>query len=371
MARKKRSKVPAHLAARIEAFRERMAQHRLSAYLVTYPVDQLYLTEFTGEDGAVLVTADRVYLITDGRFDEQADQEAPWARKIVRRKGIGDELAKLGKRLRWRRVGFQAEHVTVTQAAAYRKALRPAALVRRRPILGDLRICKDARELAAIRRAIDVAQRGFEATRRAIRIGMTEREIAARLEFEMRRRGASGASFPTIIAEGPNSSLPHARPGDRRVRSGSVILLDWGATVDHYRSDLTRVLFVRTIPARFRRMYGAVLEAHDRAIRAVRAGVRTSDVDAAARSSLRAAGFGKAFTHSTGHGLGLDIHEAPGVGRRLPVVLKPNMVITIEPGVYVPGVGGVRIEDDVRVTEDGAEVLTSLTTDLDRMVIRG
>ncbi len=348
-----------------------MAKGRLSAYLITNRIDQIYLTGFTGEDGAAVVTADRVYLITDGRFDEQADREAPWAKKIIRSKGISDELTKLRKRLRWKRVGFQADCLTVAQLSAFRKALKPARLVRAKPIVNDLRLCKDDHELRTTRRAIEVAQDAFRATCRAIRVGMTEREIAARLEYEMQRRGASGPAFPTIVAEGANAALPHARPGDRRIRPGSAILLDWGALVDHYRSDLTRVVFVRRIPARFRRMYAAVLEAQRRAIAAVRPGTTTRAVDRAARSYLKSVGFGKAFTHSTGHGLGLDVHEAPSLGRRNPVTLKPGMVVTIEPGVYVRGIGGVRIEDDVQVTRDGAKVLSSLSADLNEMVIRG
>lgn len=348
-----------------------MARGRLSAYLITNPIDQIYLTGFTGEDGAAVITAEKVYLVTDGRFDEQADREAPWAKKILRSKSIGDELSRLGKRLRWRRVGFQADHVTVAQSLAYRKALRPAQLVRAKAIVNDLRLCKDEPELRATLRAIEVAQDAFRATCKAIRIGMTERQIAARLDYEMQRRGASGSAFPTIVAEGPNASLPHACPGDRRVRAGSAILIDWGAVVGHYRSDLTRVVFIRRIRARFRRMYAAVLEAQRRAIAAVRPGASTMAVDRAARSYLKSVGYGKAFTHSTGHGLGLNVHEAPSLSRRSPVSLRAGMVVTIEPGVYIRGVGGVRIEDDVQVTQDGVRVLTSLSADLDDMVIRG
>jgi Xaa-Pro aminopeptidase len=187
----------------------------------------------------------------------------------------------------------------------------------------------------------------------------------------MQRRGASGSSFPTIVAEGPSSSLPHYRAGDRRVREGSAILIDWGATVAHYRSDLTRVLFVRRIPPRFGRIYAAVLEAQRRAIRAIRPGATTCDVDAAARRYLTSVGYGKAFVHATGHGLGLDVHEMPSLSRRLSEPLRAGMVVTIEPGVYLPGVGGVRIEDDVLVTPQGVQVLSDPSADAAEMVIRG
>ncbi len=350
-----------------------MVEGRLAAYLVTNPVDQYYLTGFSGEDGATVIGLDGVWLITDGRFDEQADREAPWASKVVRKKSIGDELTRLARRLHWRgrHVGIQADHLSLAQASAFAKACRPARLVRAKPIVNDLRLCKDAHELRETRRAVAVAQDAFVATCRAIRIGMTERQVAARLEYEMLRRGAMGAAFPSIVAEGPNASLPHARPGDRRIRRGSLLLIDWGAVVGHYRSDLTRVVFIRTIRPRFRRMYAAVLEAQRRAIEVVRAGVSTQAVDRAARSYLKSVGYGKAFKHGTGHGLGLNVHEAPSLSRRQPVDLRAGMVVTIEPGVYVPGVGGVRIEDDILVTQGGAEVLTTLSSNLDEMVIRG
>ncbi|MBN1490574.1 MAG: aminopeptidase P family protein [Phycisphaerae bacterium] len=372
MARRKTKRaIPNHLAARLERCRARMADGRLSAYVVSAPTDQFYLAGFTGEDGVVVVTARRLYLVTDGRFTIQAAREAPWAKAIIRKAGIGAELSRLQLRHRWCRVGFQAEHATVKQAAIWRKAVSPARLTQSKPITAELRNRKDPAEVVAIRRAIDVAEAAFKVTCRTVKIGMTERQVAARLEFEMQKRGASGPSFPTIVAVGSNAALPHARPGSRRIASGSAILIDWGATVDGYRSDLTRVVFVRTIRPQFRRMYIMVHEAQRRAIAAVSSGVEARMVDRAARSYLASVGYGKAFTHSTGHGLGLDVHEGPSLARRGSATLEAGMVVTVEPGVYVPGVGGVRIEDDILVTGSGCEVLSTLSTNLDDMVIRG
>jgi Xaa-Pro aminopeptidase len=198
---------------------------------------------------------------------------------------------------------------------------------------------------------------------------MTERELAAELGHEMARLGATEPSFPIIVAEGANAAFPHAVPGDRRLREGSAVLIDWGATVDHYRSDLTRVIFIRRIPPRFRRMYLSVLAAQREGIAAIKPGVRMCDVDGKARRVLKRAGMGRQFSHGLGHGIGLDIHEAPRLSAREKEPLEAGMVVTVEPGVYLPGIGGIRIEDDVLVTDTGQRALTSLPTEIDEMVV--
>jgi len=358
-----------HIAERLRRLREVMRRRNLSAFLVTDPSDQFYLTGFDGEDGAALISPNRVYLITDGRFDEAADLHASWARKIVRRGGLMEAASKLINRRRMVRVGIQPTHISMQDAAELRRSASAARLVPVREALDDLRLRKDGTELAAIRRAIDIAQKAFTATRRRIRPGRSERQIAADLEHEMRRLGADAASFPTIVAMGPNASLPHARPGDRRVERGSAILIDWGARVGGYCSDLTRVVFVARIPPRLGRVYQVVLDAQLTAIQAIRPQVQADRVDSVARRRIRRAGYGKRFGHGLGHGIGLDVHEQPRVSRLSKAELQPGMVFTVEPGVYLPGVGGVRIEDDVLVTTDGVEVLSTLGKDLKDMVL--
>ncbi len=351
-----------------------MGKKRLEGLLVTDRMDQLYLTGFTGEDGAALVTPRGVTLLTDGRFTEAAAVEAPWARAAVRKSGtLPEAIARAIGRLRLGRVGFDPSRVSVATHRAIGKALRTGGRSSRLTavtgIVEKLRVCKDADEVAATRRAIAVAEAAFKATLRTVRVGQTEREVAARLEYEMKKRGASAAAFDLIVAEGPNAALPHAHAGDRKIKSGSAVLCDWGAVVDHYRSDLTRVFFVDRVPPKIRRIYAVVLEAQLRGIAGVRAGVRMCDADAAARRHIANCGFGKEFGHSLGHGLGLDIHEPPRLARRLTDRLEAGMIVTVEPGVYLPGVGGVRIEDDVLVTADGCEVLSSLPKRIDEMVI--
>jgi Xaa-Pro aminopeptidase len=341
----------------------------VDGYLVTSRVDQFYLTHFDGEDGAALILPRQVWIVTDGRFKDEAASSAPWARALVRTDSLIDAVARLVKRKRISRLGFQPEALTVEAFEKLRKAARPVKLVPAPGLTRQLRLYKDASEVAAIERAVEVAQDAFLHVMNRIRVGMTERQLAADLHHEMVRRGATDSSFPVIVAEGPNAAFPHAVPGDRKLQSGSAVLIDWGATVDHYRSDLTRVVFIRRIPPRIRKLYTQVLAAQEAAIAAVAPGKRMCDVDAVARNVLKRARLDKAFSHGLGHGLGLDIHEAPRLSRRIKDRLEPGMVVTVEPGVYLPGVGGVRIEDDVLVTPYGYRTLTSLPKDIDAMVV--
>lgn len=360
------------IAARLGACVDRIHQKSVDGYLITSRTDQFYLTGFDGEDGAALILPGKVYLLTDGRFQEEARQSAPWAAAVIRQGALSAALTPVMRRHRIRRLGFQPEALTVRQHHAFRQAIRPARLVAMPAMVEELRLIKDDTEVAAIEKAAHVAQTAMLATLKRIRPGMTERAVAAELEHEMLRRGASGPSFPTIVAEGPQAALPHAVPGDRRIRVGSAILIDWGATVGHYRSDLTRMVFIRRIPPRFRRMYEAVLSAQREGIAAVAPGVPCRDVDAKARRRLKQLGMAGQFTHGLGHGLGLEVHEAPRLSSTAPGAeqpLRPGMVVTVEPGVYFPGVGGVRIEDDVLVTAHGCRLLSSLPRELDAWVI--
>ena len=361
---------PPVIARRLQACPAKIQEKSASGYLITNRVDQFYLTGFDGEDGAALILPDRVYLFTDGRFREEVERDAPWARAVVRTSGpLAESLAKVVRQNRLERLGFQPNAISVALYKVLGKALHPTRLVAMPPIVDELRLTKDSSEVAAIGQAIEVAEKAFQAVIRRLKPGWTERRLAAELEHEMLKRGASGPSFPTIVAEGPNCSIPHYRPGDRRIVEGSAVLVDWGATVNHYRSDLTRMVFIRRIPPRFRRMYENVLAAQEIGIRAIRPGVRALEVDRAARRSLKQAGMDQYFAHSLGHGLGLDIHESPRLAMKVEDVLRPGMVVTVEPGVYYPGLGGVRIEDDVLVTQDGGQVLTHLPKDIEAAVV--
>lgn len=360
MPRQRSRKPPAVIAQRLGRLRAAMKKHSITAYLITNRNDQIYLTGFDGEDGAALVTSKQVHLISDGRFDERIDTQAPWARKFLRQGDRTQELAAYLARQRLRRVAYQADHLSIEMHAQLRRGCRPVRLVPAPPMVNALRLSKDPTELGTIRQAIRIAEEAFKATCRRIKVGISESEIAALLEYEMKRRGAQGPSFPTIVAEGANAALPHATPGRRRLKANSLILIDWGAYFDHYCSDLTRVLFMGKIPSRLKRVYTIVLEAQEKAIAAIAPGKTTGEIDQVARDHITRAGFGKQFSHGLGHGVGLDIHEAPGLRPGRKERLQPGMVVTVEPGIYLRGVGGVRIEDDVLVTSSGHEVLTHL-----------
>jgi Xaa-Pro aminopeptidase len=349
--------------------RRELTRRRLSAVVLTDPADQFYLTGFDGEDGAALLTHRKVYLVTDSRFDLQADIQAPWARKVIRTGPLDQAVAGLCRRSRLKRIGFHPARLTVEQFSQLRRRLATAKLVPLADPLDQLRVCKDDVEIKAIRKAVTAAERAFRRVRRWIRPGLTERQVAARLDYEMRLQGAEEPSFPTIVASGGNAALPHAKPGDRVIATGSPLLIDWGARVGMYCSDLTRVLFIGRIPPRLGKVYQVVLDAQVKAIQAIRDNVRASQVDSIARQLITVAGFGQQFGHGLGHGLGLQVHENPRVSRLSKATLLAGMVFTVEPGVYLPGTGGVRIEDDVLVTSDGVEVLSTLPKNLRDMVV--
>jgi len=347
--------------SRLERLQAAVLRAGGEALLVTNDKDQFYLTGFTGEDGAVLITRRSVWLVTDGRFEEQARHEAPWAKAVIRKGGLAEAIGRVAGRLKVRLLIVQPEHLTVEFLRQLRRHLPKGCRIGRRSgVVSRLRLLKDKREVEAIRASVRVAERAFELLREQIRLGMTEVELAAMLEYHMRRLGASGPAFPTIVAVGPNAALPHARPGARRVPKNGLVLFDWGAVVDGYCSDLTRVLLVGRIPPRIRQVYQVVLEAQLRAIEAIRPHLACRQIDAIARQVLDDAGLGRYFVHGLGHGLGLQVHEAPRLSATSRERLASGMVVTVEPGVYLPGLGGVRIEDDVLVTESGCEVLSGL-----------
>lgn len=369
MASKSGKAIPAGVKDRLAAFRRPMKKLGVSGFLLTNPVDYFYLTGFTGDESAVMVTPRDVHLITDRRFEEQIKHECGWAKTYMRRGSLNAEIAQACKDLKIKKLGVQGNHLSLADADELGKLCRSVKCIPNAGILTTLRRFKSPDEIRAMNKALRVAEEAFQSLRKAIKPGQTEIEIAARLEFEMKSRGASGPSFPTIVAEGPNAALPHAHPGKRKARKGSAILIDWGARVGGYCSDLTRMLFIGSIPRKIGEVYKIVLDAQLAGIDHVKPGNRMCDVDKVARSLIAKAGYGDNFNHGLGHGLGLDVHEAPSLSWRSDEALKPGMVVTVEPGIYLPGVGGVRIEDDVLVTSKGHRVLSRLDKSLTSAVI--
>lgn len=341
-----------------------LSERKLDALLVTGAPNVRYLSGFTGDNGNLLITTSKATLFTDPRFEIQAAQECSCAIRIAKGALTLDIVAAI-KRLKLKRIGYEPSRLTCDAYNSIDGRLpMGASLEPVYPWIESLRMVKSAEEIGRIRRSVETNSQAFEKAVRGVRPGMSEAELAAELEYRMRRLGAEKPSFDTIVAGGARSALPHAQPTSARLENGQLVVIDMGAIQDGYCSDMTRMLFLGKPTPKVKRMYGAVLEAQLAAIDAVRAGVATRTVDRAARQVLKAHGLDTAFVHSTGHGLGLEIHEPPRVGKRDKTRLEPGMAITIEPGVYLEGFGGIRIEDTVVVTQNGCDILTPTPKEL-------
>jgi Xaa-Pro aminopeptidase len=346
-----------------------MKKSGVSAYLITEHVDTFYMTGFTGEDSAVLIQPRAVHVLTDRRFEEAAAKEVSWANIHMRKGVLTDEIANVCGKLKLTSLAVQPDRLSLADHDAIRRKTKGVKIAQAPTLTNDLRRRKDKDEIKQMSKALRLAQDAFLATRETIQPGQTEQEIAGRLEYEMRRRGATGPSFPTIAAIDANASNPHAQCGKRKIKSRSALLIDWGARLNFYCSDLTRMLFIGKPKSKIAEIYKITLESQLAAIEAVAPGKRVCDIDDVARSVIRKAGYGDQFSHGLGHGLGLEVHEAPPVSWRSKEELRPGMVVTIEPGIYLPGVGGVRIEDVVLVTERGRRVLSDLPKTIDSAMV--
>ena len=341
-----------------------LAERNLDALLVSFGPNLRYLTGFTGSNAELLVLPGESILFTDPRYRIQAAREVSCRVRVATGPLLKEVVAFIQKR-RLERVGFEPTRMTCSyyDSLKSRVPMRVALM----PVAGwieELRMVKSAAEVECIRRSVQTNSRAFEQAVARARPGMKEQDLAAELEYRMRRLGAEKPAFETIVASGVRSALPHAGPTAAPLRAGDLVVVDMGAMQDGYASDMTRALFVGRPGAKAKRVYRAVLEAQLAAMDTVRAGARTAGVDAAARKVLKGYGLENAFVHSTGHGLGLEIHEPPRLGKRDKGRLKAGMTVTIEPGVYLEGFGGIRIEDTVLVTEKGCEILTPTSKEL-------
>ena len=337
---------------------------RIDALLVTGPANVRYLSGFTGSNGLVLARPDLAVLFTDPRYAIQASQEASCKVQVVPRGGLFPAAMRFLRRSRLKRVGFEKAHLSYEQHQLADEQFPGVTLVPIGRVIEQQRVIKSDEEIAAIRRSVDTNSKAFDRAVKTIRPGVTETDVAAEIEYQMRRLGAEKPAFETIVAAGERTALPHAQPTSKKLGTIELTLIDMGATRAGYASDMTRMLHLGRPPQKIVRMYNAVLEAQLAAIDAVRTGVTAERVDRAARQVLKRQSLDRAFTHSTGHGLGLEIHEAPRLGRRDKTRLEAGMTITIEPGAYIEGFGGVRIEDTVLVTQNGCEILTETPKEL-------
>jgi Xaa-Pro aminopeptidase len=356
-----------NFACRRDSLRRLLSDRSLSALLVSHEQNVTYLTGFTGDSSYLLVTGDRELLVTDGRFTQQLAEECPDLELAVRGPGskLPDFTADITAKLALPTLGIEADVVTVSFAEKLRETLKTSRLANTSGLVESLREIKDAGEVAEIRAAIEIAERAFSAIRGEVRTGRTEKEVADELEYQIRLFGGTCGAFPSIVGVGPRAALPHGRPtADSRIGDSDFVLIDWGARGRLYHSDLTRVLVTGKLSPQLVSVYEVVSRAQQAAIAAIRAGAIIKEVDAAARQVIADASYGGAFNHSLGHGIGLEVHEQPRLAPDNDRPLVAGMVVTVEPGIYLPGWGGVRIEDDVLVTSDGCEVLTSVPKDL-------
>lgn len=354
--------LPEHFATRQRALRKVMKNGGYDGMLVTNPPDIRYLTGYLGHDAYLLMTSRSVFVFSDFRYEEDLEPYKKWAKVVMRKLSLAYDAGTAANDLGLKRVALQAEHLRVPERAAIAKAIGKSKVGDTTGFLADLRTIKDAAEVCVIRKAVKIAQDALVSTIKTLKSGQTERVICARLEYEMKMAGAEEAGFPPIIAAQANGSRPHYSPSEKvKLRRGQPLLVDWGARVDGYTSDLTRTFGFGGMPAKVREIYGIVLESQLAAIAEIKPGVELRAVDKAARSVIAKAGYGDRFGHGLGHGIGLDVHEAPGMSFRSKkgAVLEAGMIVTVEPGIYLPGIGGVRIEDDVLVTEGGRSVLSN------------
>ena len=361
---------------RIQKVREALSDKGIDALLVSIEENRRYLSGFTGEDhqfdesaGALLISADQLILATDSRFELQAASESPLFEVVIYRKGLPKELPRLIERLNIRKLAIESARISVHQYEGFKKELDGAGqgvdLVPVADIVEQFRLIKSAEEIDKTLKALELAETAFSEVVRTLRPGMTEKQIAWSLESALRQAGADGLSFPVIVAAGPNSALPHAIPSDRPVQSGEPILFDWGVRLAGYCSDTSRTVILGEPGPDFLKVFNTVLEAQQMAIAAIRAGVNSKAVDAIARDYIGSKGYADKFGHGLGHGTGLAIHEGPRLSPLKETLLEPGMLVTVEPGVYLPHWGGVRIENQVVVGENGPRVLNRLSTAYD------
>lgn len=348
---------------KLENLRKQLKAEQIDALLITNPFNRRYMTGFTGTAGVALISMEAAVFITDFRYTEQAAKEIDGFEIIQHTKTIIEEVAEQAKKMNVKTLGFEKEDVSFGLYELYEKEIS-ATLKATSGLIEKLRMVKTADEIAVLKEAAKIADAAFEHILTFIRPGVTELDVSNELEFIMRKRGATSSSFSIIVASGLRSALPHGVATDKVIASGDFVTLDFGALYNGYISDITRTIAVGEPSDELKEIYNVVLEAQELALKEIKPGMTGIEADKIARDYIASKGYGAAFGHSTGHGIGLEVHEGPGLSSKSTTVLEPNMVVTVEPGIYLPEIGGVRIEDDILITEEGNERLTFSTKEL-------
>ena len=351
--------------SRVDLVREKIREKKIGALVLTALPNIRYVSGFTGSTATVLITLDRAIILVDARYTLQAGQECPGFEVIQYSGDVLKSAAGLVNEMAPGRLGFEAEHMTYSSHARLRSLVsKETKLTSTKRIVESIRYVKDPDEIEKIRRAVVIVDECFSYIIKHIKPGMMEREVALDIDTFMRKHGAEMQGFETIVAAGPNAAFPHHKPTDAVLQAGQMVKLDYGALLDGYNSDITRTIFLGEPDDKQREVYNVVLGAQLAAIDAIRPGKSGKEIDAVARDYITSKGYGDNFGHGLGHSLGVEVHDGPGLSPTSEVVLLSGMVMTVEPGIYIEGWGGVRIEDDVVVWDDGAEILTKSTKDV-------
>lgn len=348
----------------LSRLRTRLAEIECDVFISDNSISRRYLTHFTGTAGLVFVNSRHNILVTDFRYTQQANEQSSDWEIIEAQDTILDSLEHLFEVHKIKKVAFEGEFITVNRLNEWHLRFPDIEFIPTKDLVLEMRMIKSEYELKQIAKACKIADQAFTQIVSGIRPGMKEIEIALELEYAMRKLGADGNSFDPIVGSGPRGAMPHAMPGDRRLSVGDFVVMDFGCMYQGYCSDMTRTILIGEPTAKHREIYDLVLRAQIAGLNAVKAGVVGKDVDAVARDIITAAGYGDHFGHSLGHGVGLEIHEEPRLSKGGMHTLAPGMVVSVEPGVYLPGWGGVRIEDLVVVTKNGCEILSSTNKEL-------
>ncbi|MFC4800759.1 M24 family metallopeptidase [Neobacillus sp. GCM10023253] len=348
---------------KLEKLRSSFSAEGIDGILITSPYNRRYISNFTGTAGIVLISADKALFITDFRYVEQAQKQCEGFEIIKFSDTLPKEVAEQAKKIGIQKLGFEEDYLTYSSFKVYEKEVE-AELVPVSGLIEKLRLIKTDSEIKILKEAADIADAAFKHILDFLRPGKTELEVSNELEFFMRKAGAVSSSFDTIVASGYRSALPHGVASDKVIEKGDMVTLDFGAYYKGYVSDITRTVAVGEPDAKLKGIYQIVLDAQLRGIDGFRPGMTGKEADALTRDYITEQGYGEYFGHSTGHGIGLEVHEGPALSLKSDIILEPGMVVTCEPGIYIPGLGGVRIEDDTLITKDHNERLTHSTKDL-------
>ncbi|PID16924.1 Xaa-Pro dipeptidase [Sporosarcina sp. P34] len=348
---------------KIEQLRNLLKEQQLDALVITNPYNRRYMTNFTGSAGTAIVSQDDAVFITDFRYIEQANDQLTGYRIVQHTGAMIQEVANQVKEMKIDTLGFEKEDLSYSQFEVYDENIK-AKLVPVAGLIEQLRLIKTPEEIEVLKQAAAIADAAFVYICSVIQAGKTELEIANELEFFMRKQGATSSSFDIIVASGERGALPHGVASDKVIETGDLVTMDYGALYNGYISDITRTVAIGEPSAKLREIYEVTLRAQELGVEQIKPGMTGIEADAITRDYIKSKGYGEAFGHSTGHGIGMEVHEAPALSFRSNTVLVPNMAVTVEPGIYLPGVGGVRIEDDILITETGNERLTKSTKEL-------